>query len=86
MNQDKRTSRVIISVCLLGVFLLLFAGRLVQLQLVHGAEYAEQGKSISSASTRVEAARAMKHIWSNPLNPMITAKRCWRRNQSSPPI
>ena len=54
MNQDKRTSRVIISVCLLGVFLLLFAGRLVQLQLVHGAEYAEQGKSISSASTRVE--------------------------------
>ena len=57
MNQDKRTSRVIISVCLLGVFLLLFAGRLVQLQLVHGAEYAEQGKSISSASTRVEAAR-----------------------------
>ena len=31
------------------------------------------------------AARAMKHIWSNPLNPMITAKRCWRRNQSSPP-
>ena len=25
MNQDKRTSRVIISVCLLGVFLLLFA-------------------------------------------------------------
>ena len=38
MNQDKRTSRGIISVCLLGVFLLLFAGRLVQLQLVHGAE------------------------------------------------
>lgn len=57
MNQDKRTSRVVISVCLLGVFLLLFAGRLVQLQLVNGAKYAEESKSISSASTRVKAAR-----------------------------
>lgn len=73
MNQDKRTSRVIISVCLLGVFLLLFAGRLVQLQLVHGAEYAEQGKSISSASTRVEAARG--EILDRNGNPLVTNRQ-----------
>ena len=73
MNQDKRTSRVIISVCLLGVFLLLFAGRLVQLQLVHGAEYAEQSKSISSASTRVEAARG--EILDRNGNPLVTNRQ-----------
>ena len=73
MNQDKRTSRVIISVCLLGLFLLLFAGRLVQLQLVHGAEYAEQGKSISSASTRVEAARG--EILDRNGNPLVTNRQ-----------
>lgn len=73
MNQDKRTSRVIISVRLLGVFLLLFAGRLVQLQLVHGAEYAEQGKSISSASTRVEAARG--EILDRNGNPLVTNRQ-----------
>ncbi len=69
MNQEKRTSRIIISLCLLGVFLLLFTGRLVQLQLVHGAEYAEQSKSISSASTRVKAARG--EILDRNGNPLV---------------
>ena len=73
MNQDKRTSRVVISICLLGVFLLLFAGRLVQLQLVNGAQYAEQSQSISSASTRVEAARG--EILDRNGNPLVTNRQ-----------
>mgnify|MGYP002232410490 CR=1 FL=1 len=47
--------------------------RLVQLQLVHGAEYAEQGKSISSASTRVEAARG--EILDRNGNPLVTNRQ-----------
>lgn len=73
MNQDKRTSRVVVSVCLLGVFLLLSAGRLVQLQLINGAKYAEQSKSISSASTRVEAARG--EILDRNGNPLVTNRK-----------
>lgn len=73
MNRDKRTSRVVISVCLLGVFLLLFAGRLVQLQLINGAEYAEQSKSISSASTRVKAARG--DILDRNGSPLVTNRQ-----------
>lgn len=73
MNQDKRTSRVVISMCLLGVFLLLFAGRLVQLQLVNGAAYAEQSKTVSSASTRVKAARG--DILDRNGNPLVTNRQ-----------
>lgn len=73
MNVKQKKTRIIISVTLILAILVLYVGRLVSLQIVHGAEYAEQGDFISVRNVNVEAARG--EILDRNGNPIVTNRQ-----------
>lgn len=73
MNVKQRKTRTILSVVLIASILILYAGRLVNLQLVHGADYAEQGDFKSVRNVKVEAARG--EILDRNGNPIVTNRQ-----------
>lgn len=73
MNVKQKKTRIIISVVLIVAILVFYAGRLVSLQIVHGAEYAAEGDFVSVRNVTVEAARG--EILDRNGNPIVTNRQ-----------
>ena len=73
MTVKQRKTRILLSVTLIAVILILYVGRLINLQLIHGAAYAEQGDFKSVRNVKVEAARG--EILDRNGNPIVTNRQ-----------
>lgn len=73
MNVKQRKTRILICVLLIVSILALYIGRLVSIQIVHGADYAAQGDFVSVRNVTVEAARG--EILDRNGNPIVTNRQ-----------
>lgn len=73
MNVKQKKTRIIIAVTLIVAILTLYIGRLVSIQIVHGADYAAQGDFVSVRNVTVEAARG--EILDRNGNPIVTNRQ-----------